>query len=346
MMPSRSSADDRVDLPLVGFPLYCGNDVDELRDALSAVFSPVHLELDRGERLSGTRISKTFLRKSVVAYHRIGAKCVDGPLGPIDFHVLGVPLSGTHTIEMGKTVVQGSVNQPVMISGGGVPRIRHSRDNGVLSWTIRDEALRDHLSAWLGRTTSPAIRFSPALDASDSRTASFLESFVSFVRLLDREGSVLEHPAALASFENALITGMLLGLHHNLVDLLHEPQPDAGAAMVRRVEEYLEAHASEPIDLPMLARSIGHSTRSIHRAFRRHRDYTPMSFLTDVRMRLARRTLLDAREGARVTTVAFECGFSHLGRFAVEYKRRFGESPSETLKRTRRDSDRATTQSG
>ena len=79
-MPPRSSADDRVDLPLVGFSSYYGNDVDELRAALSALFSPVHLELDRGERLCGTRISKTFLRKSVVAYHRIGAKCVDGDL--------------------------------------------------------------------------------------------------------------------------------------------------------------------------------------------------------------------------------------------------------------------------
>lgn len=345
MLPG-SHADDRSALPLAGGLSYSGDDVDELREALSALFSPVHLELDRGERLCGTRISKTVLRKSVVAYHRIGANCVDGPLAPIDFHVLGVPMSGTHTVKMGKSEVHAGVDRPLVLSGGGVPRIRHSRDTGILSWVILDEVLRDHLSAWLGRTSSPAIRFSTALDSSKSSTASFLESFGSFVRQLDRDGSILEHPAALASFENALITGMLLGLDHNLVDLLHKPQPDAGAAMVRRVEAYLEAHASEPIDMLILARTTDHSVRSIHRAFQLYRDYTPMSFLADVRMRLARRMLLDARGGARVTTIAFECGFSHLGRFAVDYKRRFGESPSETLKRARRDSDRASTQSG
>lgn len=48
-------------------------------------------------------------------------------------------------------------------------------------------------------------------------------------------------------------------------------------------------------------------------------------------MRLARRTLLDAREGAWVTTVALECGFSHPGRFAVEYKRRL--NPGAHLQR-------------
>ena len=345
MSPDRYTDDGAV-LPLAAGLAYSGDDVDELRGVLSALFSPVHLELDRGERLRGTRISKTVLRKSIVSYHRIGANCVDGPLAPIDFHVLGVLMSGTHTVKMGKSEVQAGVHQPIMLSGGGVPRIRHSRDTGILSWIVPDEVLRDHLSAWLGRTSSPAIRFATTLDPGTSSTASFLESFGSFVRQLDHEGSILEHPAALASFENALITGMLLGLDHNLVDLLRRPPPDSGAAMVRRVEEYLEAQASDPIDMPTLARTTGHSVRSIHRAFQLHRGYTPMSFLADVRMRLARSILLDAQGEARVTTTAFECGFRHLGRFAVDYKRRFGESPSETLKRVRRDSDTASSRSG
>jgi AraC-like DNA-binding protein len=62
-----------------------------------------------------------------------------------------------------------------------------------------------------------------------------------------------------------------------------------------------------------------------------------MAFLTDVRMRLTRRILLEAPETAHVTKIALDCGFSHLGRFGLEYKRRFGESPSETLKRAGRE---------
>ena len=31
--------------------------------------------------------------------------------------------------------------------------------------------------------------------------------------------------------------------------------------------------------------------------------------------------------------VAARCGFPHFGRFAVEYRRRYGETPSQTLKR-------------
>ena len=129
-----------------------------------------------------------------------------------------------------------------------------------------------------------------------------------------------------------MITSMLFGLEHNLEEFLRAPCPDAGLARVREIESYLEAHAAQRIDLQTLARETGHSIRSICRAFRRHRDSSPMAFLRDLRMQRARERLLDARPEDRVTSIALSCGFAHLGRFSVEYKRRFGESPNQTLK--------------
>ena len=74
-------------------------------------------------------------------------------------------------------------------------------------------------------------------------------------------------------------------------------------------------------------------------------SYTPMEFLRHVRMRLARQRLLHARPGDSVTGIATRCGFAHLGRFAVDYKRRFGESPSETLERAKRGTSELADQS-
>jgi hypothetical protein len=31
--------------------------------------------------------------------------------------------------------------------------------------------------------------------------------------------------------------------------------------------------------------------------------------------------------------IALQCGFPHFGRFSVEYRRRYGETPTQTLKR-------------
>ena len=117
------------------------------------------------------------------------------------------------------------------------------------------------------------------------------------------------------------------------IHVLQGERAMAGDNQIRLVEEYLEAHATQPIDMQIIAKQTGHSVSSIYRAFRRYRGYTPMEFLKRIRMRLVRQNLLHAYPGSSVTTIALDCGFAHLGRFAVDYKRYFGESPSETIKR-------------
>ena len=48
----------------------------------------------------------------------------------------------------------------------------------------------------------------------------------------------------------------------------------------------------------------------------------------------ARDELLISRpEDTRVTDIAMRWGFQHLGRFCQIYKRRFGETPTATLRR-------------
>ena len=61
-----------------------------------------------------------------------------------------------------------------------------------------------------------------------------------------------------------------------------------------------------------------------------------MMLLRRARLAQARADLEAPGRNTSVTNVAYDCGFSHLGRFAQEYARRFGESPSETLRRARR----------
>jgi AraC-like DNA-binding protein len=64
---------------------------------------------------------------------------------------------------------------------------------------------------------------------------------------------------------------------------------------------------------------------------------TPHAFFLRRRLNAARNVLLrEDPAGRRVTDVATELGFSELGRFAVRYREMFGESPSETLRRSSR----------
>jgi AraC-like DNA-binding protein len=105
-------------------------------------------------------------------------------------------------------------------------------------------------------------------------------------------------------------------------------------AVARRAEEFLAAHIDRPLSLAELAETVGVSTRSLSRAFHERHGMGPIGFLRRRRLEAARRDLIDAEPGETdVTRVALRYGFAHLGRFAVDYRRMFGESPSETLRR-------------
>jgi transcriptional regulator GlxA family with amidase domain len=102
---------------------------------------------------------------------------------------------------------------------------------------------------------------------------------------------------------------------------------------VRRAEEYIETHWNEPITIASLARATAASARSIFFHFKNSRGQSPMSFVKQVRLEHAREMLQHSRVSHSVTEVAVDCGFGNLGHFAGDYFKRFGERPSDTLKR-------------
>ena len=58
-----------------------------------------------------------------------------------------------------------------------------------------------------------------------------------------------------------------------------------------------------------------------------------MQFLRSVHLNIVRERLWLSQTTVSVSNIAIDCGFTHLGRFSVAYKRRYGESPSDTLRR-------------
>jgi AraC-like DNA-binding protein len=256
-------------------------------------------------------------------------------MGPLDFHTIQLSTSGAATFCIAGEAFTANAQRAVVLPAGKTIRINCAPMNETVGFLVKDSVLREIMSAWTGEAEPRSIMFRTQFDASQPRNASFLSLLDTFVKELGRPGGILEEPAAIASFENALITAMIFGLEHNLSNVLRRPSAEAGCQQIRRVEDFIKAHAAEPIDVSTLARVSGSSVSSIYRAFRRHRGYTPMKFLLDTRINLARQCLLQAPSDRSVTSIALQCGFTHLGRFALEYKYRFHESPSQTLAHAR-----------
>ncbi|MCJ8519152.1 AraC-like DNA-binding protein [Pseudorhizobium tarimense] len=93
---------------------------------------------------------------------------------------------------------------------------------------------------------------------------------------------------------------------------------------VQRARDYLAAHFQSDVGLEELARTADLSRAHLIRAFRKEFHITPHAFLTDLRIRHARRLLL---AGMSPALVAGECGFADQAHFTRHFKARIGVTP-------------------
>ena len=98
--------------------------------------------------------------------------------------------------------------------------------------------------------------------------------------------------------------------------------------IARKAMAYLQEHNEAVILTAELCLAIGISDRWLREAFLRVYGVTATQLLRLRRLHLARKALLSAP--GSVTQVAAEHGFFDFGRFAMSYRRLFGELPSQT----------------
>jgi AraC-like DNA-binding protein len=140
--------------------------------------------------------------------------------------------------------------------------------------------------------------------------------------------------------EEEVIQALETELTHILARCLaegHSLEPTAGRSRVNafgRFVEFLEANPNQPLYLVQICKAIGVSERTLRSACEEFLGMGPIRYLNLRRMHQARRALRDSDPStATVTRIATDHGFWELGRFSVEYRKLFEETPSETLRK-------------
>lgn len=90
--------------------------------------------------------------------------------------------------------------------------------------------------------------------------------------------------------------------------------------------QYIRANARQRLSVARIAQKVAMSPSHFAHRFRDVARTTPMRYLREVRLEAAR-TLLAS--GRRVSEVAIDVGFDSPSHFTREFKRRYGQSPSE-----------------
>jgi AraC family transcriptional regulator len=116
---------------------------------------------------------------------------------------------------------------------------------------------------------------------------------------------------------------------------MHKPTLGADTELyTQRIDQtiaYISQHLSEAMNLDTVASVSGFSPFHFHRIFKAMTGETPQSYINRLRLEKAANLLVKSPV-ARITEIAFKCGFSSSAVFARSFKKYYGISASDYAK--------------
>jgi AraC-like DNA-binding protein len=322
-------------LPASQFMLFETDNPNLARHRLTDEFAPHQIDLK-----NKSKDFRTIAYKGQVAditLYRI-RYCSDVTIssGPLrGYYLLYLPITGRIRVESKGRLIDILPGEFFVVNPFD-PYILHKMDDCVqLTLKFDRTNLEVYLNSLLGHSPMGPLSF------KSDRALKFknCENLVRLISLFDADlfdGSAMLNDEISGGIAEKLMSDMLLRqVPNNYSDNLSINQSSLAPYYVKKAEEYIRKYAHKPISMSNLAAVSDISERALYDGFRKYRDTTPMSFIKNIRLDRVRAELIGIRCGAtprrKLTEIAGDWCFSHMGNFSKDYKRKFGETPTKTL---------------
>jgi AraC-like DNA-binding protein len=335
----RTTSRNEVSLPLDRYPLVRSSSLDEVRQLYSKTVNPTRAEVPGRERFEcrlncaaagPVMISTSWYRSNVVAVAET----------PTSSYFLNFARAGSSELVHGDRSAAAVANQSgVCVSPSMAPTVRLQAGYQGVSVKIERTAIEAALAALLCHPSRAPLLFDASFSVASEFGAGAMHFIDFLIAELDQDSASLRTPIVANRWLEGFLFHMILSQSNSHSEQLHARPVAAEPRYLRRVKDYLAGNALQPVTLTELSTLTGMSVRSIQAGFRRCYGCTPMEFLRARRFEHARERLLgrSGNPASSVALVAMECGFGHLGRFSIDYRARFGESPKDTGRRATGD---------
>lgn len=310
--------------------VFNSSDPDEVCSKVGQAFKPHRFTPVQHSAQTCSRLHQFSMGE--VSMHRLkyGGRADVDPECLEDFYLIQMPMDGSAEILCGEKQVITHRQKGVILSPDQQLKMRYE-DCDQLMLRIDRQELEQICSRHLGHRLRQPLEFAPEFDWQ--RSSSWLHTLEYLTQLQRNSPESLNQRLISHQLVELVINTLLTQQPSNYSTELNAPQARLAPRHVRRVEEYIEAHAEETLSPSRLAEIAGVSVRTLHAGFKDFRQMSPMEFLRSVRMQRVHNALMQQDNMHSVTETAMQWGFSHMGRFSQEYQRIFGEKPSETRRR-------------
>jgi len=299
-------------------------DIEVTRDSIARVLQPHRLLQDADPRQRKFHLDH-------IPVSSIGLGAIQ--FGPASVHVTEIADYFLFlTCRRGKAMISLEGQDYALDQSRGVIVAPGDRMSGSFSDDCEQVYLRITRDALVRHTglAEPIFRREVAL--GDSRLRPWL-NLVSGIASDPMTGHLIDTmPAISTEYERLILSLLLAGQPHG--DAVSS-RSDIVPGCVKRAENFIRDCFADPLTLEQIAAAARVSRRTLLDNFRRFRGISPMRHLRDVRLDEARRSMLAGAAGS-TAMAALESGIMHFGRFSRDYADRFGERPSETLRKAQR----------
>ncbi len=319
---------DRISIAATSFR---GDDPDELAAVLSTPASPIKVERLSGEALS---FDCEFFSTGPITF---GSCAYEGELqctrqAPSDKLLIFLPTRGAALFEPDAKEIWSRPGQGTILDGARSEGVRIYGPRRHLTLFIDHRKIANHLINILERTITGNLEFYPYIDLTAGPGLALAQLVETTCRGLRGNAPLRQSPLALASLGDAVTHLLLEAAPHRYSDQLASPVPLPAPRHVKWAIDFMHAHISEPITMTDIAAAAKVSVRTLQQGFRQFRMTTPMAYLHELRLTAAHQDLMNTHEAQSVADIALKWAFTHLGRFAADYRKRFGLLPSQTMR--------------
>lgn len=304
-------------------------DLQEMHAAVARAYFPHELQKIGGSSSAG--IVRTLeLGPLTLGKVRWGTAISLGCDYAQDAYEINIVLDGKLTWERdGRQWSAGPGEAAVFIPGKRSTITCWDADATVLGVKVDSDVLYRHLPTD-AEVSAPMEEIAPAL--LDLRSSEG-RSWVTYIR--SSAEHIISEPAvtALPVFRESLVASVAAPMVAFLT--ADSTMAPPGPYMIRRVRKAVEQDLGRRWSIDDMAAVSGVGRRRLQQAFRDYVGIPPTAWLLRIRLDQAHRLLVSSNTQTTVYEVAYACGFNHLGRFAQEFRKRFGCIPSEILEGAR-----------
>ena len=320
--------------PFKKYPLFTSNDIEESEMLISNNLSDVSILNNSVRDHFQIRMSRIELGKISLNYSFFrNNTTLKAELADDYFHIL---ISGgkPSMFQLGKKLITTSAGEGAILETDKLTNIKRSDNSEVITLKVPRVDVLNHIEKLTGQFHKGPLVFENRINFTSANGALLDRMLDYIIQELTYDDLLLANPGQIRSLNHMLLSAIVSLPHNKLAQLIENKGNSIAPAIVRRAEEYMKAHLDEPITIIDLLRICGSSRPVLFSAFQNARGYTPMEFLTEQRLQCARENLLHPLETDTVSTIATRCEVGNLGRFAQNYRIRFGELPSVTLRKS------------